>query len=123
MELFKNKAKILYKEGIKTLISNFDDDIEKEILSSFNNEKLKLLKEKTINELIDFISYMNENWFDLLEYHSSKISKKWEMINEKTENYLSLICVINFMKEISIKSFKKYVVKVLKNESTIFSNI
>ena len=34
------------------------------------------------------------------------------MINEKTENYLSLICVINFMKEISIKSFKKYVVKV-----------
>ena len=122
MKLLKVKAKSLYKEEINTLISNLNNDIEEEILL-INSQILKYLKEKTKKKIKEFISYMNDDWFDLLEYHSLKLPDVLLRIDENVQSYLKLINVINYVKNNTIKCFEKYVANVLKSESTIFSQI
>ena len=98
MELWKLKAKALYKEGIKTLISNFISEIEEEILL-IDNQVMKYLKAKHINKINEFISYMNDDWFDLLKYHSSKLPDLLLKIDEDAHNYFNLICIIKYIKK------------------------
>ena len=122
MELIKLKAKALYKEGIKTLISNFISEIEEEIFL-INNKVLNYLKTKHINKINEFISYMNDDWFDLLKYHSSKLPDILLKIDEDAHNYFNLMCIIRYIKNNTVKCFEKYVTNVLNNEYTIFSEI
>ena len=123
MTLLKVKAKALYKEEIKTLINNFNDKVEEEILLSFNNQNWTGLKEKTLNKIKEFISYMNDDWFELLEYHSSKLPNILLRINEDSQNYVNLMCIIRYIKNSTSICFEKYVVWVLNNQKTIFSKI
>ena len=100
MKLLKVKAKVLYKQEINALINNLNSDIEEDILlSSVNNQNLIPLKEKSIINIWKFISYMNVDWFDLLEYHSSKLSDVLLRIDENVQSYLKLINVINYVKK------------------------
>ena len=122
MELIKLKAKALYKQEITTLIKNFKSDIEEEILL-IDNQDLKYLKVKHINIIKKSIAYIYDDWFDILKYHSSKLSDIILRIDKIAQTYFNLKCVKDYIKNNTVKCFEKYVTNVLKNESTIFSLI